>query len=300
MSKNVPSNHEPPISPADWDAIVAAAFSPDAEPHVFSNHYQKQKQKQEEFLMPKKSIRGRKTIVIAAILAAAVVAIPTSAYAVNRIYQASIQSTGSYQKDVVIDAGDSTLDTRTQSLQVGWMPDGMTLDKSSGKYHDDQNRGVTMLFWKMQDGDFLQTVNRGIVHSETKTINGNQVFFLQRDSANLPDGQMDYRNIVWVAFSNTPYAAQFYATDDLTKEELTQIAEHLSLSPAEQETASTVLCNRRPHERRVDTDCRTSFSEPSRTGNGKPLAAGRISHRILRRCPCNGLRCQQAFVCQHR
>lgn len=49
---------------------------------------------------------------------------------------------------------------------------------------------------------------------------------------------MDYRNIVWVAFSNTPYAAQFYATDDLTKEELTQIAEHLSLSPAEQETAS--------------------------------------------------------------
>lgn len=95
-----------------------------------------------------------------------------------------------------------------------------------------------MLFWKMQDGDFLQTVNRGIVHSETKTINGNQVFFLQRAAANLPDGQMDYRNIVWVAFSNTPYAAQFYATDDLTKEELTQIAEHLSLSPAEQETAS--------------------------------------------------------------
>ena len=50
MSKNVPSNHEPPISPADWDAIVAAAFSPDAEPHVFSDRYQKQKQKQEEFL----------------------------------------------------------------------------------------------------------------------------------------------------------------------------------------------------------------------------------------------------------
>ena len=45
MSKNVPSNHEPPISPADWDAIVAAAFSPDAEPHVFSDRYQKQKQK---------------------------------------------------------------------------------------------------------------------------------------------------------------------------------------------------------------------------------------------------------------
>ena len=169
--------------------------------------------------MPKKSIHAKKTIVLAAILAAAVVAIPTSAYAVNRIYQASIQSTGSYQKDVVIDAGDSTLDTRTQSLQVGWMPDGMTLDKSSGKYHDDQNRGVTMLFWKMQDGDLLQTVNRGIVHSETETINGNQVFFLQRAAANLPDGQMDYRNIVWVAFSNTPYAAQFYATDDLTKEE---------------------------------------------------------------------------------
>ena len=51
MSKNVPSNHEPPISPADWDAIVAAAFSPDAEPHVFSDRYQKQKQKQEELLM---------------------------------------------------------------------------------------------------------------------------------------------------------------------------------------------------------------------------------------------------------
>lgn len=168
----------------------------------------------------------------------------------------------------MIDAGDSTLDTRTQSLQVGWMPDGMTLDKNSGKYHDDQNRGVTMLFWKMQDGDFLQTVNRGIVHSETETINGNQVFFLQRAAANLPDGQMDYRNIVWVAFSNTPYAAQFYATDDLTKEELTQIAEHLSLSPAEQETASLW----QPEESLIESS----------------------------EMPCNGLRCQQAFVCQHR
>ncbi len=74
MSKNVPSNHEPPISPTDWDAIVAAAFSPDAEPHVFSDRYQKQKQKQEELLMPKKSIHAKKTIVLAAILAAAVVA----------------------------------------------------------------------------------------------------------------------------------------------------------------------------------------------------------------------------------
>ncbi len=36
---------------------------------------------------------------------------------------------------------------------------------------------------------------------------------------------------------------------------------------------STVLCNRRPHQRRVDTDCRTSLPKPSRTGNGKPLAA---------------------------
>ena len=152
MSKNVPSNHEPPISPADWEAIVAAAFSPDAEPHVFSDRYQKQKQKQEELLMPKKSIRGRKTIVIAAILAAAVVAIPTSAYAVNRIYQASIQSTGSYQKDVVIDAGDSTLDTRTQSLQVGWMPDGMTLDKSSGKYHDDKTVALRCCSGKCRTG----------------------------------------------------------------------------------------------------------------------------------------------------
>ena len=58
MSKNVPSNHEPPISPADWDAIVAAAFSPDAEPHVFSDRYQKQKQKQEEFLMHLQGLRG--------------------------------------------------------------------------------------------------------------------------------------------------------------------------------------------------------------------------------------------------
>ena len=64
MSKNVPSNHEPPISPADWEAIVAAAFSPDAEPHVFSDRYQKQKQKQEELLMPKKSIRGRKPLLL--------------------------------------------------------------------------------------------------------------------------------------------------------------------------------------------------------------------------------------------
>lgn len=243
MQKNFLSSDEP----RNWEQIVTDAFSPNAEPHVFSARYQEKKQKLEESMMPKKRIHMRKPMMIAAAVLAAVVVIPSSAYAVSRIYNASVEPIGNYQQNVLIDVGESASDSsvshQIMALQVGWMPDGITSDESGFKYHDvqDEQRSVTVCFYKIKEGEnCLKEEERGIVSQRTETINGNEVFFLQR---NVTETQKEsshavFDKVVWVAFTDTNYAVQLFATIGMTDVEMGQIVENLSLIPSDTETAA--------------------------------------------------------------
>lgn len=221
---------------ANWEQIVADAFSPNAEPHVFSERYQMRKQEMEETLMPKKKIHMKKSMMVAAAAIAAVVIIPTTGYAANRIYTASIQQEGLYQKDVTIALGE-TVSHQTMQLSVGWMPEGMTGDDVGLKYQGDQNRGVTICFWKMADTETVlkDSVKSAISYEET-TCNGNTVLSIHRGTTG--QSGVAYDKIVWVAFTDTPYAVQMYGTEAMTDAEMQQIAEHLTLTPSDTETAS--------------------------------------------------------------
>lgn len=244
MKKNFFSSDEP----RNWEQIVTNAFSPDAEPHVFSIRYREKKQKLEETLMSKKRISMRKPMMIAAAVMAAVVVIPSSAYAVSRIYNASVEPIGNYQQNVLIDVGESTSDSsvshQTMALQVGWMPDGITSDDSGFKYHDAQDayqRSVTVCFYKIEEGEnCLKDEEGGIVSQRTETINDNQVFFLQRNvtESEKESGRMIFDKVVWVAFTDTNYAVQLFATLGMTDAEMEQIVENLSLTPSDTETAA--------------------------------------------------------------
>lgn len=243
MQKNFLSSNEP----RNWEQIVTDAFSPDAEPHVFFARYQEKKQKLEESMMPKKRIHMRKPMMIAAAVLAAVVVVPSSAYAVSRIYNASVEPIGNYQQNVLIDVGepasDSSASHQTMALQVGWMPDGITSDENGIKYHDAQNqhRCVTVTFWKVKEGEnCLKAEEGGIVSQRTETINGNQVFFLQRNvtETQKESGTVIFDKVVWVAFTDTNYAVQLFATTGMTDDEMEKVVENLSLTPSDTETAA--------------------------------------------------------------
>ncbi len=224
-----------PFDEAQWEQIVDNAFSSDAEPHVFSDRYQKNKLKMEETFMPKRRFHIRKSVIAVAAVAAAAVLVPSTAFAVNSIH-AYLTQKGSYQQDLTITADNTS--TQPMALSVGWMPDGMEIDPLSGKYADAQGRGITMLYYKADsNANFIQDSMKGIIDQSEYTCGENTMFCLQRDVTGWT-GDDIYDRIVWVTFPDSRYAVEMYVTDDVLEEELKQIAENLSLTPSDEETAS--------------------------------------------------------------
>lgn len=234
MKRNFSSSDES----KNWEQIVSDAFSPHAEPHIFSARYERKKQDMEEMMMAKRKIKAKKPMMIAAAVLAAIVVIPSSAYAASRMYRASLEPKSNYQQNVLIDVGE-TQDSQIMALQVGWMPDGIATDDDGFKYHDaqDEQRSVTVCFYKVKDGEnCLEVENKNIISQRTETIHGNQVFFLQRDTT-MNGNRVCFDKVVWVAFTDTNYAAELFATTGMTEDELEQIVENLSLTPSDTETA---------------------------------------------------------------
>lgn len=224
-----------PFDEAQWEQIVDDAFSSDAKPHVFSDRYQKNKLKMEETFMPKRRFHIRKSVIAVAAVAAAAVLVPSTAFAVNSIH-AYLTQKGSYQQDLTITADNTS--TQPMALSVGWMPDGMGIDPLSGKYADAQGRGITMEYYKADSNEnFIQDSMTGIIDQSEYTCGENTMFCLQRDVTGWT-GDGIYDRIVWVTFPDSRYAVEMYVTDDVLEDELKQIAENLSLTPSDEETAS--------------------------------------------------------------
>ncbi len=223
-----------PHHDAEWEKIVEDAFASDAKMHVFSKKYDEKKKAMKESMeekhMSKRIFQGRKKVVAIVAVAAAAVFVPSTVFAVSHM-NAYFQKTGNYQQNLTIDTADSAVSTTPMSLQTGWLPEGMEI--KDGKYHDAQDRGITMCFWKITDGN--QILNHAIpytVSQEQFTCGENTVLFAKKDVRE----KGDY-NEVWVAFPNASYAVQMYVTSDITDEEVKKISENLSLTPADTETA---------------------------------------------------------------
>ncbi len=244
-----------PYNDAEWNKIVENAFAPDTQPHVFSERYTRQKQdiqhQMEVSHMKQHKFRMKKSLTAAVAVAAAIVAIPTAVYASTQIRGYFQKDGGEYQQEMVIPKSDSVSD-QIMALQVGWMPDGMAIDPSSGKYSDPNGRSMTMLFYKMDNMDdaLTHTVSYS-VSQETLTCGSNTVLYAVTDTTG-QSGEDIFDKDVWVAFPDSNYAVQLYATTDMTKEEIEKIAENLSLTPSDTETAE--LWSGEPQEEGSGTD----------------------------------------------
>lgn len=233
-----------PFEDENWSKIVDDAFAPDAQVHVFSDRYQRRKER----LMRKNiSNTNKKPVMtkkrIAAIASAAVIAaaVPTSVFAGSRIYNAFMDKPAKYQRDITIDAGESPL-MEIKALNVGWVPADMAMGMDGEahtaciKYHSDSDelRGISVFFWKIPTGDSIfQDTLKGAVSSETYTdINGNTVLLVEHSQ----DWQ-ERHDEAWIAFKDTPYAAQVYIMGNVTDSERTQILDNMYLESWDSEVA---------------------------------------------------------------
>ena len=244
-----------PYNDAEWNKIVENAFAPDAQPHVFSERYTRQKQdiqhQMEVSHMKQHKFRMKKSLTAAVAVAAAIVVIPTAVYASTQIRGYFQNGGGEYQQEMVIPKNDSVSD-QIMALQVGWMPEDMATDPSSGKYRDPSGRAISMFFYKIdsQEAALTHTVNYS-VSQETLTCGSNTVLYAVTDTTGL-SGKDVFDKDVWVAFPDSNYAVQLYATTGVTKEEIEKIAENLSLTPSDKETAE--LWSGEPQEETGGTD----------------------------------------------
>lgn len=240
-----------PFEDENWSKIVDDAFSPDAEVHVFSERYQNRKErlmrKNIENTNKKPVMRKRR---IAAIAAAAVItaAVPTSVYAGSKIYNAYKENTAKYQRNIVVDLGETSdadsagagaqvIDSGIYTMNIGWIPEDLSEDDDKGyyagysRYDIDDWRAVDFNFFQIDDESrtFNETLS-GVVSEETYETDDKVVFI----SGNGKD-----RTEVWVAFKNTKYIAEFVAYQQFSSEELHKIADGLTLEESDTETASS-------------------------------------------------------------
>ena len=232
-----------PFDDEYFDKIVEDAFSTEAEIHVFSDRYKQRKErlmKKNTNRNYKKPVFSKKSIFAIVAAAAVVVAVPTSVYAGSRIYNAYMTESAKYQRDITIDVGENP-SMEIKALNVGWVPEDMKMH--SGAEHTslvkygadtDDMRGISVLFWKIPTGDsvFNESITNAVNTNSYTDVNGNEVIVIAHSQES-----QERHDEAWVAFKDTPYAAQVYIMGDVSDEERDKILQNLSLESWDTEVA---------------------------------------------------------------
>lgn len=169
---------------------------------------------------------------IAAAIIAVLLVVPTGVYAANKAYQAYVEHAEKYQYVINIDNTEAVVST-PMKLQLDYVPEDLHYNEDGpfqGKYTTPEytdDRGMTCVFYKMPD-DGIKTAIDYTLESETWTTDkGNTAILLKRDMG---------WNQLWVAFTDTNYAAQIYV-NGFTEDEVRQLADGASLIKSDEEAA---------------------------------------------------------------
>ncbi len=191
-----------------------------------------------EGMKRKKNIRMKRTHIIAACAAAALVIVPTSAIAYEYI-SARIEKTGTYQNTVTITPQATQAEDAAEfmALNIGWLPEGYSLSPS-GKYHSEQGGGITCEYIKLPKNLVVSEQINNSISSEQYAVDGKQIMIAEKAKGltNVND-EIYYNHEIWVVFDGTDYAAHAYLTSDLDTAAVKAFAEGLTLTPSDVETA---------------------------------------------------------------
>ncbi len=182
----------------------------------------------------------------AAVLAAAVVLVPTTVYAYTRI-NAKIEKTAPYQNTVKIQpvsepkteasAAEEPTEKPTKEqymmYELGYLPDGyewMGEDSPyGGKIHNmDTNGGITPVFYRIPaEGDFEVDLSNS-ASCENYESGDKTAMINYRISYNNGD-ESNFGRDIWIFFNDTRYLLELFITDDISQEDMYKIIDNVSL-----------------------------------------------------------------------
>ncbi len=201
-----------------------------------------------EAMKTKRTIKMKKSHIIAACAAAALIIVPTSAMAYEYLH-ARMEQTGNYENTVIItpqptDASTAAEETPAQfmALNIGWLPDGYVFNEIEGKYFSEAGGGISYQFLSLPENMTVTEQLRYTVSSEQYTEDGKQILIAQNaDRIGEQGDRLSFNRELWVVFDGTNYAVRAWLTSDLSEADVKKFAESLTLTPSETETAGNYL-----------------------------------------------------------
>ena len=178
----------------------------------------------------------------AAVMAAALVLVPTTVYAYTRI-NAKIEKTAPYQNTVKIQpvsevqtetsAAEEPTQEQYMMFELGYLPDGyqwMGEDTPyGGKIHNmDTNGGITPVFYRIPaEGDFEVDLSNS-ASCENYESGDKTAMINYRISYNNGD-ESNFGRDIWIFFNDTRYLLELFITDDISQEDMYKIIDNATL-----------------------------------------------------------------------
>ncbi len=237
-----------PLEEENWKEIVDKAFAPYGEIHVFSEHYTRRKEKIMKKYSKNKPVIRKKTILAVAAAAAVIAAVPTSAVAGTRIYNAYVDAPAEYERDLTIEIGENLsvseeastvpFDDSIYNLSFGYVPENLALyDEgpenaqypSFGKYSDtERQNGITFTFFSIDNESQIVTEDIKYVTDESSYETDDKAVYTFEKEVGW--------NETWVVFKNTRYAAQLLVRG-VSEDDLCTVIDNLELVESDNDTA---------------------------------------------------------------
>lgn len=216
------------------------------ETHWFSDEYETAKQenlvwmegRKETDMSRKRMSKTAKWLVAAA---AAVLLVPTGAYAAGKLYEIYVEKTG-YKADVVIENSQETelilgnheerlMKANHYKLVMDYMPDGLEYQEIHGKFRFNDNRsGITAEAWALGKNTTIEVLD--IESAEKYNWGNREVVLLRRNYQYALESESRFDREAYVVFESENMLVHLYVSTTIADDELIKIVEGLRLEPA--------------------------------------------------------------------
>lgn len=238
------------LNKKDWDKIIDNAFSSDEE-HVFSDHYEvRKRQMQRSIIMTRsKGTKRKKITAVIAASVAAVVIIPTSVFAYNKI-TSNIEKTADHQttvdiqtpSDAVTPVQDVEQEEKYMYYQFNWLPDGYEENHENGVHikKTETKESIAPQFYKLPENadikiplDFSNDCENYESGNKNAMINYRAKTRFDESAYYYEEYEPIYDRCVFISFADTTYLLKINVNENVSREDLLKIIDNVELIETE-------------------------------------------------------------------
>lgn len=222
------------------EKIATEEFNKEHAEHVFSDKYQSRKN---NFLSTieknkKKKFNWTPKRIIAA-AAIALIAIPTTVFAANEIYQWYVTQQ-QYKLTLSVKGNKENDESKYYKLDLGYLPENIEeFEENKYSYKDNLGQGgFSFVLWKVKkQADFVELNTKDY---EEVTYGNNKGFLLNKAGFNI-NAEGGFSRVVYLMFEKEGYVVETYVGNDVSDKDLEQVFSDLSLKETTEDQASFAL-----------------------------------------------------------